>query len=126
MPAIDCGNSASGFKQGELVTRKVLTHFDVDVGKDLPLVALAMDPPQLMQALHLLFRHGMAGCMCKEGSHAAPTPVHLCRQLLRLGGKLSLVMGHVGFVSQGREAEICRNFHHILVFLPPQCYTPGS
>lgn len=57
---------------------KVLTHFDVDAVEDLPLIPLAMDP-QLMQALHLLFRHSTAGCMCKEGSHAAPTPVHLCR-----------------------------------------------
>lgn len=82
----------------------------MDAAPHLPPIPWAMAPPLLMQALYLHFRPSMAEFMCKgKGKHAAASPGHLSRgsrQMLRLGGRLSLAMRHVGLFSQGREAVL--------------------
>ena len=110
----------------------MLTHFDVDAVQDLPLIPLAMDPPQLMQALHLLFKHSTAGCMCKEeGKSCCSHPWSpLQRQQIAAESGWKITLGDVTcwscFLRERSYTEICRNFHHTLSLLPTSVIRTGG
>ena len=102
----------------------MLTHFDVDVVQDLPLIPLAMDSPLLLQ--HLVFRHSTTGCMCKEDgrSHCSHPWPPFQRQQIAAETGWKIILGEATcwscFLRERSCTEICRDFQHTLVFYPHQ------